>query len=512
MPYTLHDFFSDAGVRDAIPFAKFIEIDLRDGEGNLCKPRPDQIVGLNKCIKFDRYGLYDDPGCGKTVISQAYALFHIAQGNKCVVVMPPILLYQFQESFKSTFIGSDKYIRVHVLDEGPAGREQLFNAWDASSSWPEVLCLSYQMFYKLYQTIGSKGYDVLITDEGHVLANPESGIWKRIESYLGKVGERALLLMTGTPIKNELTDAYGLIELITPGVYSSYTQFERRHCVFTKIRLKNPIQGANGKKITQIYKLTGYQNVKELQDNLYRQARRVTKDQVMKLPEPTLITLPIRLSSQHHALYSRLAKERIIEIGNEVITALQEQKLRQAMLQIITDPLTYMPEGSKMDNQVFQACWQILDTVNVKKNKVIFFANYKASCRALAKEFAEFNPAIINGDSADPEKEKKKFLTDDTCRLLIANPESAGVGLNLQHVCYNAVFVEPTGVPGSFKQACERIFRGGQIHRVNIWVLKVLATLSPTAIDNMLRKEGAIQSVNRDSKSLMAELMGQKAA
>ena len=511
MAYTLADFYSDAGVREEIHFAKHIEVELRDAEGNLCKPRPDQIVGLNKCLRNERFGLFDEPGTGKTVISQAYALFYIAQGNKCLVVMPPILLTQFEESFKTTFVNSEKFMDLHILDDDPAKRAKLFEKWDASK-WPEIICVSYQMFYKLYQFLGGKGYDVLINDEAHVLANPESGLWKRVQQYLGKEGEKAFLMMTGTPIKNELTDAYGLIELMTPGTYFDYKQFERRHCEYMKIKLKTPKVMKSGKKQNHFYKLIGYKNKKELQDNLYKKARRITKDQVMTLPEPTIIPFPIRLSPAHQTLYTKLAKERIIEIGSEVITAIQDQKLRQAMLQIITDPLTYMPEGSTIDNSVFVACRQLLDTVDITRTKMIFFANYKSSCRALAKEFADLNPAVLNGETVNPEKEKQKFLKDDTCRLLIANVESAGVGLNLQYVCHNAVFVEPTGVPGSFKQAAERIFRGGQIHRVNIWILKVLSTVSPAAIDNMLRKEDHIQSINRDPQALLAELMGQKAA
>jgi hypothetical protein len=39
--------------------------------------------------------------------------------------------------------------------------------------------------------------------------------------------------MTGSPIENTLTDAYGLIALLTPDRYGSYRSFERIHCLMT---------------------------------------------------------------------------------------------------------------------------------------------------------------------------------------------------------------------------------------------------------------------------------------
>ena len=146
--------------------------------------------------------------------------------------------------------------------------------------------------------------------------------------------------------------------------------------------------------------------------------------------------------------------------------------------------------------------------IPLEETKVILFANYKESVKQLAKRYEKYNPAILNGDVSNPEAQKNKFLKDPTCRMLVANPESAGVGLNLQSVCYNAIFVEPTGIPGDFKQALERIFRTGQKFQVNCWILKAMETISPNAIKNMYLREGAIRAMNRDKESLLKAASG----
>ena len=133
-PYTLENFLLDARVPRPAPFAKYLEMAFT--------PRADQVVGLNRTLINTRFGLFDDPGCGKTVQMQAQAMQMIAEGNKVMMLMPPVLLGQFVESLCETFTEPYRYFNWHVLNQGPAPREVLFERWEREGC-PELLLMSY---------------------------------------------------------------------------------------------------------------------------------------------------------------------------------------------------------------------------------------------------------------------------------------------------------------------------------------------------------------------------------
>lgn len=504
---TLQEYYERSGVRKTPDFAKDILVTIRDGEGNPSQPRKDQCAGLNLSLRFNRFGLYDDPGVGKTVISQAYGIYRVWEGNKCLVLMPPVLLYQFLDSFTETYPGIENHLTFHVFDEDPLEREILEGQWN-ETGWPDILCMTPQLFYKYYAQLKTI-YSVLIADEVHkYLTSAEAGTYKRIMHFLGGWNDSAALLMTGTPIGNLLTQAYGLTKLTYPAAYFDYQQFERQHCVYTTVKFNEPKQLKSGKTQSSIRKLTGYKNVAKLEENLYKHARRVIKEDVLSLTEPAIDVVPIRLYPEHQRLYETLSKQRILELGNdEIFTALQDQALRQAILQLISSPHKYAPEDAKIRNAPLEALDALIEERG-DSEKVIVFANYLETAETLKKHLKKLNPAILNGSVNNKEKEKEKFLHDPTCKVLIAHPNSAGVGLNLQSVCNFVIFFEPCSTPGDFKQAFERVYRGGQLNKVVVKILKVLHTGSVKSIENMMRKATDIQMVNRDRVSMLNYISG----
>ena len=54
-PYTLNDYLRAAGVPKPAPFASKLVMPWQ--------PRHDQVVGLNRMLANNRFGLFDDPGC-----------------------------------------------------------------------------------------------------------------------------------------------------------------------------------------------------------------------------------------------------------------------------------------------------------------------------------------------------------------------------------------------------------------------------------------------------------------
>ncbi len=543
-PITLEQFYRSAGVQQVPAFSPYVQLSRQ--------PFASQRRALTLALAHDRWGIYDETGGGKTTPAQAAALYYIGFGNRALVLTLPILLQQFKEDLFADFKGIDKYVRCHILSEDPDGRRKLFDQWAESNGWPEVLVMTYEMFATgtdwvaaagpdgeplrkaatakpskfgpmrpepgpiikvrgtpVWQVVQMAGYNVVITDETQKIRGTDGIMFKRVLEYVGRPdeGKVAYFPLTGTPQYTSPLDAYSLIKLTNPDAYESWYHFERKHALYQKIRLKNPIKGKGGKEIRQLKKLVGYQRLEELSRNLYRRASRTMKSDIPELAglrAPVIRPVPVELHPKHVELYRRLAEERFLELGDgEIITAMQEQELRQKILQIITCPELFCAEGDAPPNYVVDTCLDLMKDV-IDDRKVILFANFRNSVESLKRHFDPFNPAVIYGgmSPAARDRERRKFLEDPECKVLLANAEAAGAGLNLQFVSHTVVFVEPTSIPGRFKQAMDRVVRPGQEYECMVYIIKALGTVAPEAIKEMLRRDTDIAEVNRDRKSL----------
>lgn len=517
-PYTLENYLTEAKVVQPASFARFLEMRFT--------PRADQVVGLNRMLANTRFGLFDDPGCGKTIQLQAKAFQLIFEGNKVLALMPPVLLGQFVESMCEDFTGPERYISWHVLTQGPKKREELYQVWE-QKGWPDLLLMSYEMYVMLMRVPKGErrrhwvahalreNYRVIDCDEGHKLCGHNTYLHHSLDWHAGELDESMLTIATGTPMPTTPLNAYGLIHLLNPGAYASYHQFERKHAIYKKIRLREPRMTRSGKAIKVLNKLDGFKGQEEIRRALYANGRRVIKEQVMDLKEPQIIEVPVVLGDAHMRLYKQLEKERILEYQGEIIAGgISEQRLRQALLRIVTNPEAFMPEGKTIYNAVLDMTLELIAGHNGAMpledgfpNKIIVFCNLRATAAWLKKALANFNPVVLNGDTPDKNRARKEFTENDNCRILIANPESAGFGLNFQHVSCTNIFVEPTSVPGEFKQAMERTYRGGQMRVVQTYILRASGTIAPRATKEMLERTHEINKVNRDSVILSSYFM-----
>ena len=497
MSWTLERYFKEAGIGDIPEWADQVTININNDPTLI--PFRHQVTGLSQAVYWERFGLYDDTGTGKTLISQAYVAYQSGLGNKVIGIMPPILVEQYDGTFSESLKGIEKFLTRHMFNHPPKKRHELLNKWRMEDSWPDLLLMSYQMFLKHWRDL-KFDYPVLIADEAQTLKNPSSKIHSSAYSFIGgrDVEEANALFMTGTPIHNGLKDAYGLVRLVTPARYSSWDNFAMLHCVF------NP-----NVKYEQII---AYKNHDHLYHSLYLQARRVLKSDVLDMPDKLVSKIPVWLDKKHKKLYDTLVRERILEMGDEIIDAIHQSSLRMKLMKLVSTPENFSED--KIKNSWEEAVDEIVDTVGPLTNKLIIFGHFNTTIEKLYTRYSKYNPAIIYGGKLckNSNTEKKKFQNDNSCRLLIAHPKSAGSGLDFQRVCSNMLFAEPTSTPGDFTQCSDRIYRAGQDETVNIYLLDVVETSYTRVLWQMMQKEGEANMIYRDNKELLYDLIGKKVA
>lgn len=195
--------------------------------------RPHQIEGIKflyKCLTPGGGGgciLADEMGLGKTLQVIALIWTLIKQGphrnnpiiRKALVVVPSSLVDNWRQEIKQ-WLGNERLPAATVS----AGPEAAQHCKDFKYSHHKVLILSYETARKHAASLTGCGIDLLVCDEGHRLK--ASGGSKTIDA-LASLGCSRRLLLTGTPIQNNLQEFYALCDFVCPGVLGSSSVFQR---------------------------------------------------------------------------------------------------------------------------------------------------------------------------------------------------------------------------------------------------------------------------------------------
>ena len=261
-------------------------------------------------------------------------------------------------------------------------------------------------------------------------------------------------------------------------------------------------------------KLVGFQNEDYTYQSLYLHGRRVTKKEAIDLPPRLVSEIQIHLAPKYLELYKRLATERVLEIGEKVIDATTASSLYVKSQRMLLCPELFHDSEAhgewKTENTLLTALDELVHSLGGRK--LLLFCWFTESVRKLCMRYSHLNPATLYGEVTGNEREqmKAKFINDNSCRLMIANPRSGGVGVDgLQGVCSHVAFIEPIGVPGLFEQALSRVHRTGQkAESINVYLFTAMQTVAVKLRNDLARKERDANSVVRDAKTLLTELMG----
>ena len=100
-----------------------------------------------------------------------------------------------------------------------------------------MLVMSYEAFYRNIDHLSGK-IDLIIFDEGHRLKNKKSKLLLKMKVFKCEMR----ILLTGTPIQNNLEELYTCVSLINPRIFQSEAIFKN---VFQKPILDGMAKGAS---------------------------------------------------------------------------------------------------------------------------------------------------------------------------------------------------------------------------------------------------------------------------
>lgn len=466
-------------------YQTFAEFDRLYGFTEKCgfKLSALQINDAEQFALWDVLGNFYETGGGKTVVSSVVSLM---RGHSLTIVtVPPILITPWVRWLNA--ISS----RV-VTYRGPPKVRKLLDLKGAR--W---IVVSHALFRDDYQTLklefNRRSKSEVIVDESHAIKNIESKLFAKVQAL---TLSSSLQMLTGTPISKPL-DAYAYITLKTPDLYRSYGQFESMY-VAEKDFFKKPIS---------------YQDLGLMAKDFALQTITRTKLQLHGYDNPpNFPDCSYELSVEHQKLYEQLVDEQILKFDNgEKIDASTATRLHHALQQIVAnfehfsnDPKKRSTTFDLLDLTIEQTRCNDLDA-----SKLIVWTNYRmTSARVTEYLLNKGYKTVAAYGGSNAEKSVEAFMNDPNTRILVAQYQSAGAGLNPQAVCWESFFLELTTVPIYMRQALGRIDRMGQKHIPTQRICMALGTIQEHLLQYLLRNDDSAIQVEVTKESLRKSLLG----
>ena len=456
-------------------------------------PLPFDLEQLQKedIHKLAHYGraLADLPvGYGKTVIGTVASL--MLEPDTVVVILPPILIVQWV-LWLNAITGKGTALS-YTGDPGDRRQHRL-----VGKHW---IVMSYVVFKNDIARITSdlKDSEVLvIVDEAHAVKNSTSQLYKAVRDF--SVG-RNLFLMTGTPMSSPV-DAYAYIKMNSPQIYRTLKMFESIHV----------------DEIDFFGSISSWKNLDVLQTNLnLRRVYRSKEEVHAELPKARFVPIYYDLSPAHMKLYTKLMNEQLLELENSggKIDASSAQTLYHCAQQIITNYGYFADDETKRAN-VFDVLDQVCDEIALGQpgsSKIIIWTQYKMTSRRLLEYMKEKGNgrAVAAYSEADSKKSVQTFLEDPECHALVAQPGSAGAGLNPQHLCWECIFFETPTRTIPFTQAAGRIDRKGQRYNPTIRLAIARGTVQEGLLRNLMENDSLVTQVAGSIRGIRDLIFGRK--
>lgn len=447
--------------------------------------RQDQIEDISALVGWDRSGIFNDPGLGKTVVATCICLWKALYNeiDQIVCLLPPILIDQWED-----WLHTWPEIDVEIYRGTPTVRKNKPLAGDFILTTMGVFKNDHDRFMSHFKNAKV----MLLIDEATCIRQPGTLNFAAVRDFVD-LPQKQLIMLTGTPLGAHPATAYGYIKLKTPDIYRDYRHFKLVH-VTKEDQFNTPCK---------------FQNLELIHQNLLRQAVRRRADDILDLPPVTFVPVPYHLQPKHQKVYDKLIEDLLVEIADTLIDGTTQQRLYHAAQKLImtTPDPKITPAGFNVLDQVIEEAAIVRDN-----EKLLVYCNYQASNEAIFDYLARMKgifPVLIYGGNSDKTNAAnvKTFLKDPKCNVAVCNPRSGGVGLNLQ-VCRYQLFLETPITSEHFQQAIARIKRDGQKKPCTIWMGRALGTVQVKIQRNIMKKEDVVQQVVPSKDTIRKALQG----
>lgn len=426
--------------------------------------------------------LADEVGLGKTIEAGLILKEYLIRGlvKKALILAPASLINQWTEELNNKFyIPATPYKKKSSLEH----MDIVVMSMDTAKKSPHK------------ELIYEQNYDMIIIDEAHKLKNHKTKIYEFVQSLKKKF----CLLLTATPIQNDVFELFYLISLLKPGHLGNFDVFQEafsasKHDLDNDEFLKelvNQVMVRNRRQDTGIdWTNRKVQNIVVQ----FTEKEREVYDMLLELKDVSpvfsgsfsMITLQKEMCSSKEA--TCLTLENMIQNSDNTEGLEFVHKLMEKLMSLEI-------------NSKAEKTYEIISEAN---DKVIIFTEYRAS-QIYLQWFLHtkgIKSVLFNGKFNKSKRDYMKHLFKEQAQVLIAT-EAGGEGINLQF-CHHVINYDLPWNPMKLEQRIGRVHRLGQEHDVQIYNLAIANTIEQNILDLLQTKIDVFEKVVGELDEILA--------
>ncbi|MFO7929377.1 MAG: SNF2-related protein, partial [Candidatus Humimicrobiaceae bacterium] len=444
--------------------------------------------------------LADEVGLGKTIEALMVLKEYIQRGmiKTALILTPTPLVSQWKEELKTKF-----GLNFPSTDD-PGFRTKNKSFWKQDFI---LASINIAKSKKNFSAVTKREYDMVIVDEAHHLKNRRTLNWKLVNA----LKKRFLLLITATPVENNLMELYNIITLLKPGQLKTASAFRKEF-----MTRGDPTDPRNRSHLKDL-----------LGQVMIRNTRAFAK---IDIPPRFAQTINVRASTLELELYQNvtvLIKEMAKTNGSS-----HKLLLKNLLAEAGSSPralsLTFSRIFKKQDmqsehkerlNDINNLCSSIqatskdrmlLKLIGSSKDKMIVFVKYHGTLDHLSEFLAGkgIGYSLFHGkmDNRSKDEQIESFKQE---KDILLTTEIGGEGRNLQF-CHQMVNYDLPWNPMKIEQRIGRLHRIGQENEVMIYNLCAEGSVEDYILEILDRKINMFEMVIGEIDMMLGRLEKEK--
>lgn len=470
------------------------------------------LIFLYECVMgFRDFGgngalLADEMGLGKTLMTIALIWTLLRQTpledtppvKKVLIACPVTLIGNWRKEFKK-WLGTQKVSVLTINGKNTVKQDKSAILSFGKTRVYQVLIMGYEKIQSMSTELETVNFDLLVCDEGHRL---KSGLSKTMK-ILNSLDIEKRVLLTGTPIQNDLNEFYNIINFINPGVLGTLSKFQRD---FIKPILRAREINCKSKSVIEMGDEKSNELIEITRNFVLRRTNDLLHDFLPPKTDIILFTPPtkLQLSLFNVITHSKQYNLALTKSGyNESLSLIMTMRKICNSPSLVSDENLFkevtaaggnpLDLSKKVASGKIKILIHLLSQIRKLDEKVVLISNFTQTLDVLEAIIKPQGFSFLRLDGSTPNKSRDKIVSDfnnssvDSSFIFLLSAKSGGVGLNLIGASRLILFDNDWN-PAIDLQAMARIHRDGQKKPVFIYRLLTTGTIDEKIFQRQLMK------------------------